>query len=260
MNLRRAVLAALPVAAVALSVPLVAPAPAFAAESVSVQLQELGKSGAKGSATLTAMDNGDLKIVLKSTGMTPNAPHAQHLHGSAGGMDFHCPTLAEDKNGNGYVSVEEGLPMYGDIFVSLTTTGDTTKTSGLAVDRFPSADAGGNLSYERTIPAAQLPAGTLEHLKNLHIVQHGIDANSNGQYDVEALGESTFAKSLGVPNIPEEATDVATCGMVAGAAAGSVPAGGVETGDGSSLRTGDTQPVLIYSIGGSAVVGALAFG
>lgn len=258
MNLKRAARAVLPIAAVALAVPFVTPASAFAAESVSVDLQELGKSGAKGSATLTPMSNGDLKIVLKSTGMTPNSPHAQHLHGSAGGMDFHCPTLADDKNGNGYLSVEEGLPMYGDIFVSLTTSGDTTKASGLAVDRFPTADAKGNLSYERTIPAAQLPAGTIAHIKDLHIVQHGIDANNNGKYDLEALGESTFAKSLGVPNIPEEATDVATCGMVAGAAAGSIPAGGVETGDGSSLRQQQMDPAMIYSIGGTAVAGTLA--
>ena len=258
MNLKRVAFAALPVAVVALAVPFVAPAPVFAAESVSVDLQEMGTNGAKGSATLTPMANGDLKIALKSTGMTPNSPHAQHLHGSASGMDFHCPTIADDKNGNGYLSVEEGLPMYGDIFVSLTTTGDTTKASGLAVDRFPTADAQGNLSYERTIPAAQLPAGTIAHLMDLHIVQHGIDANKNGKYDLEALGESTFAKSIGVAGIPEEATDVATCGMVAGAAAGSVPAGGVNTGDGSSLQQNDMNPAMIYSVGGAAVIGSLA--
>ena len=34
---------------------------------------------------------------------------------------------------------------------------------------------------------------------------------------VEALGVSTFAESLGVANIPEEATDPATCGVVQGA-------------------------------------------
>ncbi|WP_433605300.1 hypothetical protein ACQP2P_26950 [Dactylosporangium sp. CA-139114] len=258
MNLRRAAVAALPIAAIALSVPLVAPAPVFAAESVSVDLQEMGHAGAKGSATLTPMANGDLKIAIKSTGMTPNSPHAQHLHGSAAGVDFHCPTMAADTNHNGYLSVEEGLPMYGDIFVSLTTTGDTTKASGLAVDRFPTADANGNLSYERTIPAAQLPAGTIAHLMDLHIVQHGIDANHNGKYDLDGLGESTFAKSLGVPNIPEEATDVATCGMVAGAAAGSVPAGGVNTGDGSTLQPNRIDPATIYAVGGTVVGGALA--
>ncbi|WP_426512282.1 hypothetical protein ACPPVO_17615 [Dactylosporangium sp. McL0621] len=172
-------------------------------------------------------------------------------------MDFHCPDKSADTNHNGYVSTEEGLPMYGDIFISLTTTGDTTKASGLAVDRMPAADARGELTYERTIPAAELPAGNIAHLHDLHIVQHGIDANRNGKYDLDALSESTFAKSLGVPNIPEEATDPATCGMVSGAAAGSVPAGGVNTGDGSTLGGGPVSAPVIYSVGGAALAGVL---
>jgi hypothetical protein len=47
---------------------------------------------------------------------------------------------------------------------------------------------------------------------------------------VEALGVSTFADSLGVPNIPEEATDPASCGVVQGAGMAGRPRGGVETG------------------------------
>ncbi|SBT65810.1 hypothetical protein GA0070622_2822 [Micromonospora sediminicola] len=247
MRLSRALLA-LPVAALALSVPGVA----HADESVQVRLQDLNETGATGTATLTATDGGDLQVMIRSTGMTPNSPHAQHVHGAVNGMDFHCPDKSADADGNGYVSTEEGLKMYGDIFISLTTTGDTTRASGLAVDRMPKADARGNLSYERTIPAAELPAGTIEHLKDLHLVQHGIDANKNGAYDMEALGESTFAKSVGVNGIPAEATDPATCGMVSGAAAGSVPAGGVATGDGS---TSGGAPVM-WSVGALALLGA----
>jgi hypothetical protein len=75
-----------------------------------------------------------------------------------------------------------------------------------------------------------IPDGLLEHLSSLHVVQHGIDVNNNGKYDVEALGVSTFAQSLGVPNIPEEATDPASCGVVQGAGMSGKPKGGVETG------------------------------
>ena len=92
------------------------------------------------------MDGGDLKVMLRSTGLTPNSPHAQHLHGATIGMDFHCPDMSADANGNGYVSTEEGLQMYGDIFISLTTTGDRQPASGLAIDRMPKADAKGNLA------------------------------------------------------------------------------------------------------------------
>jgi hypothetical protein len=251
VNVRRTLLA-IPAAAVLL---LAVPSAAFADESVQVQLDALNKSGASGTATLTATDAGDLKISIRSQGLVPNSPHAQHLHGATDGTDFHCPDMSADSDGNGFVSTEEGLPMYGDIFISLTTKGDTAKTSGLAVDRMPTADADGNVSYDRTIPAADLPEGTLEHLKDLHVVQHGIDANNNDKYDLEGLGESTLAKSAGLEGIPQEATDPATCGMISGAAAGSVPVGGVDTGDGST-RNNSTP---MYAIGGIALLGALGF-
>ncbi|AEV84369.1 hypothetical protein ACWT_3346 [Actinoplanes sp. SE50] len=248
MKLPRALLA-VPAAAVVL---LAVPSAAFADESVHVKLDPLNHSGASGTAILTAMADGDLKISIRSIGLVPNSPHAQHLHGSTEGMDFHCPDMSADSDGNGYVSTEEGMPDYGNIFISLTTKGDTSPKSGLAVDRMPVADAKGNLSYDRTIPAADLPAGTIEHLKDLHVVEHGIDANRNGKYDMDGLGESTLAKSAGLSGIPEEATDPAVCGMVSGAAVGSVPVGGVATGDGSTRH--DSIP--LYALGGIALFGA----
>jgi len=253
MRLRR-VLLALPAAAAALL--LATPTAALADESVQVKLLPLNHSGATGTATLTAMDNGDLKVSIRSSGLVPNSPHAQHLHGSTMGMDFHCPDMSADTNHNGYVSTEEGMPIYGDIFISLTTKGDTSAASGLAVDRFPTADANGNLRYDRTIAAADLPKGTIAHLKDLHIVQHGIDADHNGKYDIAALGESTLAKSAGLSGIPEEATDPALCGMVSGAAAGSVPVGGVATGDGSTRH----DSAIWLAAGGSALLAAIGMG
>ena len=68
------------------------------------------------------------------------------------------------------------------------------------------ADDSGTLAYERTIPADMLPEGTLEQLANLHIVQHGIDVNDNGMYDLDGLGESPLASSLGLDGVPAEAT------------------------------------------------------
>ncbi|GAA0571666.1 hypothetical protein GCM10010172_65170 [Paractinoplanes ferrugineus] len=249
MTFRRALLTA-PVVATLL---LATPTAALADESVQVKLLELNHSGASGTATLTATDRGDLRISIRSRGLVPNSPHAQHLHGSTAGMDFHCPDMSADRDGNGYVSTEEGMPVYGDIFVSLTTAGDTAKASGLAVDRMPVADASGNLRYDRTIAAADLPPGTVEHLKDLHIVQHGVDADGNGKYDMAGLGESTLAKSAGLTGIPEEATDPALCGMVSGAAAGSVPVGGVATGDGSTRD----RAAVWYGTGGLALLAAL---
>ena len=185
--------------------------------------------------------------------MTPNSPHAQHVHGSTNGMDFHCPDKSADADGNGFVSTEEGLTMYGDIFISLTTTGDTTKASGLAVDRMPMADAQGNLSYDRTIPAADLPTGTIAHLKDLHLVQHGIDANDNGKYDMEG------ARRVDVRHVRRRQRHPR-----GGHRPGDVrhghrrrrrfrAAGGVATGDGSTRRR---PPPWLYGRWGLALLGA----
>jgi cytochrome oxidase assembly protein ShyY1 len=67
------------------------------------------------------------------------------------------------------------------------------------------------------------------------------------------LGESTLAESAGLSGIPEEATDPALCGMVSGAAAGSVPVGGPATGDGSTRHAAATW----YGLGGLALLAAL---
>lgn len=188
-------------------------------------------SGSSSKAELT-VDGDKLTVKIDGTGFVPNSPHAQHFHGSFDeDEDYTCPTPADDKDGDGQVTTEEGVPTYGDIVISLTTEGDTSPDSGLEIDRMPTADADGNLSYERTI---SLPEGSGEKLKNLHIVQHGLDANGNGEFDLDALGESSLAKSAGLDDIPEEATNPATCGTVSGASAGAAPTGGVDTGGGST--------------------------
>ncbi|MET9275956.1 hypothetical protein [Kribbella sp. NPDC003557] len=206
----------------------------------------MNDSGSHATATLTALDNGSLRVKITGSGFTPNSPHAQHIHGASGSHAFMCPGPGADKNGDGQVATEEGLAQYGDVFVSLTTKGDTSKASGLAVDRMPVADTDGNLDYERTIPAAQLPKGTVDSLQHLHIVQHGLDANGNDKYDLAALGESVFAKSLGVKGIPEEATNPATCGEV-------MPSGAVETGGAS---TDGIEQAGLLAFGGIALLGA----
>ena len=162
---------------------------------------------------------------IEAKGLVPGQPHAQHIHGSTDGHDFHCPDAGADKNGDGIVTTAEGLPAYGDINISLTTKGDTSKKSGLDVKRMPVAKKDGTLSYSRTITVSQDVA---DHIKDLHVVQHGIDPNSNGKYDF-GKGKSELD-----PKLPQEATAPADCGMVKGAAVGSMPVGGVETGTGST--------------------------
>ena len=117
-----------------------------------------------------------------------------------------CPGPAADADGDGYVTTVEGVPFYGGVVASLTTTGDTSAGSALALDRFPVADASGHLSYQRTYrpdEATYAAAGMVQ------VVVHGIDLNGNGMYDFDA-GPSSLT-----PAAPLEATIPALCGGIA---------------------------------------------
>ncbi len=237
----RTSLAALAVAAA----PLAFAAPAQA-DTMNFNLDQLNNSGASAQATITTNDDGSMTVDITGTGFTPNMPHAQHIHGSAESRNFFCPSPDTDDDGDGQIGTEEAIKEYGGVMVALTTKGDASADSGLAVDRMPVADANGNLNYSRTIPAGMIPEGIVENVENLHIVQHGLDVNGNDKYDLEALGESVFAASLGVKGIPEEATNPATCGEVA-------PTGAVETGAGSTQGV-EASPLL--ALGGLSLAGA----
>jgi hypothetical protein len=240
---RTAHLAALAALPAALTLGLASPASAAEGDTHQIDLHQLSDSGASGTAFLS-LEGDQLTVKIEGQGYTPNAPHAQHIHGSTEGKDFRCPTAEADKDGDGIVSTVEGIPSYGDIMISLTTKGDTSKDSGLAVDRMPKADENGDLSYERTIEVSDDVA---EHIKDLHVVQHGLDANDNGKYDAEA------GKSQLDPKLPLEATAPSTCGMVKGAAIGSMPEGGVETG---GEGTGGVESPGLLAAGGAGLIGA----
>ncbi|MBW1598218.1 hypothetical protein [Streptomyces sp. JJ38] len=242
---RIAAFAALPAALV-----LGASVPASAAEDQAYQidLETLNDSGASGTA-LVSLEGTELTVKIRANGLVPNAPHAQHIHGSTQGRDFHCPEPDADQDGDGIVSTAEGVPDYGDVNISLTTEGDTSKESGLAVDRFPKADQDGNLSYERTITVSQDVA---DHFRDLHLVQHGIDVNGNGKYDGEA-GKSSLDEKL-----PLEATAPANCGMVKGASIGEMPEGGVETGTGPGADAGRNGSETVLAMGGAGLLAAAA--
>ncbi|HEX5532824.1 MAG TPA: hypothetical protein VFX33_03690 [Actinomycetales bacterium] len=208
--------------------------PGWADTTVTAKLKESNHSGVTGTASLTATDDGGLRVVIHARGLVPGIPHAQHIHGSTGGGHYMCPSAADDTNGDGLLTNEEAAGEYGNVFFALTTRGDTSPKSGLALNRMPVADASGHLDYQRTFSADELPKGLLEHLSQSHVVQHGIDVNHNGRYDMAGAGVSTFAQNLGLNGVPEEATDPASCGVVTGAMAPMSPHGGVETGGGSS--------------------------
>ncbi|QWB28065.1 hypothetical protein KJK29_00895 [Streptomyces koelreuteriae] len=246
---RLTVLAALPAAAL---LTLVGSSPVFAESDTpafQLDLEQLNDSGAKGTA-LVSLRGDEMTVWIKSEGMVPGQPSAQHLHGSTDGHDFVCPDGSADTNKDGILNNTEATVHYGDINIALTVSGDTdAATSGLAVDRMPVADEEGKIAYKRTIKVGQ---DVVEKIKDLHIVQHGIDPNGNGEYDFEGAGKSELD-----PKLPQEATAPTNCGEVKGAAVGSVPVGGIETGSGaeqSSMSPGMT--VGVAGAASAAVAGA----
>lgn len=222
-----------------LAVALMFPAAALAHSTTMVQadLDPLNDSGASGTAMVEVSGN-TATVTIESSGLLDGSPHAQHIHGMEQAIS-ECPTLSADKDGDGLVNTVEGQPAYGPILVSLTTEGDTSPDSGLAVERFP---ATGDISFSRTI---EVPAEVAENIEDFAIVQHGVDVNGSGQYDGDAKSELD-------PSLPLEATLPANCGALE-----MMPAGGVDTGAGGTATDSDsTAPLMIVALGGIALAGA----
>jgi hypothetical protein len=173
-------------------------------EHFKADLKPLNSSGAEGHAILEKEGTKKLETEINSHGLAAKLPHAQHIHGFKKAVS-ECPTLAASGRDN-LITTAEGLPSYGPIQVSLTTKGDTSPNSALAVDRFPVANAKGSVEYERTF---SVPSNVAKNLGKKVIVQHGVDLNDNGRYDFKAAGKSELD-----PSLPQEATIPATCGVI----------------------------------------------
>jgi hypothetical protein len=216
--------------------------------SYQADLGALNQSGVSGTGMVTL--NGDsATVMIEASGLLAGSPHAQHFHIGAQGA---CPTDDDDENGDGFVSVTEGAPYYGAIGTSLTTEGDTSPDSGLAIDRFPTADDG-TISYERTFDItkdvqAAFAAGTAV------LVVHGVDKDGSGAYDGDVMSDLD-------PSLPMEATAPAACGPLTMAQMGTAPGGGAETGAGgtSGIEQQAAIGVGVLALTGAAAAGALAY-
>src|ERR687890_2216681 len=143
-------------------------------DDFKADLKSLNRSGAEGHAMLEKEGSKKIETEIHTKGLAPKLPHAQHIHGFKKAVS-ECPTLAASGNDN-LITTVEGVPSYGPIQVSLTTTGDTSPKSALAVDRFPVANAKGTVEYERTI---SVPSNVAKNFGEKAIVQHGVDLNNN---------------------------------------------------------------------------------
>lgn len=164
--------------------------------------EALNSSGVTGWAKIHTKGK-HIKVEYRANGLAANLPHAAHIHHDEQAR-HECPTIQDDTNGDFRLNVVEGLPAYGGIARSLTTRGDTSPASALAVDRFPTA-GGGKVRYHRHLGADHDLAKAVRRGEAV-IVLHGVDYNGNGEYDLDSAGASELDESL-----PAEATDPAAC-------------------------------------------------
>ena len=121
--------------------------------------------------------NGNMLTVTEhATGLEPNMPHPQHIHGLLGAdaPNTMLATPADDTDHDGYIELAEGQKSYGPILLSLTSP------PGGALSDFPTAP-GGVIDFKQTYDLADssiFPAGftasDLFPLTDREIVIHGL--------------------------------------------------------------------------------------
>ena len=137
-------------------------------------------SNVRGEAHIKMRGN-RVRVMVEARGLSPKLPHAMHIHGKDAGELAFCPGAErrDDLVDDDLIETVEGVPDYGPVQVSLTTRGDTSEKSVLALDRFPVARRNGKLQYERTF---SIPRAVAERLREKHIVIHGEDLDRDGKY------------------------------------------------------------------------------
>jgi hypothetical protein len=173
---------------------------------LDASLHALNNSGGHGHADVTFRGQ-KAHVHIEAGHLAKGLPHAQHLHFGAEAR-HECPSVFDDSNNDHRLNVAEGVPAYGPVKKSLTTRGDTSDRSALAIDRFPTTP-NGRENYSRTINfSSRAVAKAIKSGKGV-IVIHGVDYNGNGKYDFRGAGRSELD-----PNLPAEATDPALCGVL----------------------------------------------
>ena len=253
MNKKMRLLAvpALALGALALST---GPAAAHGDDSWSSQatLNTLNNSGTTGQA-MVEVHGTEAMVTVNVTGaaetfMDGPFPHAQHIHIAAQGV---CPGPEADTDGDGVVNTTEGHPYYGHIGTSLTTQGDTSPDSALAVERFP---GGSSYSYERTLELSPETAASLKDGSAV-VVVHGVDPALMPEAAAQKMSDLD-------PSLPAAATLPAACGTLVGSQMAAMPEGGAATGvdSASSARsatgtaTGIAAGAGLLALAGTAIV------
>ena len=125
-------------------------------------------NGSKSAALATFEVLGNtLKATVIGAKFTPNQVHQQHIHGLDNGDNSTCPPMEADENGDGLITMEEGLPYYGGVKLALDNEDGS----------FPTTNGQGVYIYQRTFDITGMDFSW----EDLSLVVHGL--NVDGTYE-----------------------------------------------------------------------------
>lgn len=205
---------------------LLAPGNAWAAPIYyTADLTPLNNSGVFAHFELV-LDGNMLTVTERATGLEPNMPHPQHIHGQLGANapNTRLATPANDTDRDGFVELAEGQTTYGPILLDLTSP------PGGAVANFPTAP-GGVINFKQTydlsdssIFPAGINASDLFPLTLREIVIHGmtvpagVGAGTPGEVDGTGGYKATLPVADGLiqaQSVPEPSSiALATVGLL----------------------------------------------
>lgn len=172
--------------------------------AANAELSELNDSDVEGDAAIVVEDL-SMTVTLSAQNTSGSLPHAMHIHFEPGTPST-CPDDEFDEDDDGFLTTAEGVPAYGPVQVALTTDGDFSADSALELGRFPSSDADGRLTFDRTFDIDQATFDAMAETMQVAVVIHGADLDDSAEYDGDA--ESSLD-----PDLPLEATLPVACGI-----------------------------------------------
>lgn len=194
----------------------------------------LSGSGVSGTVLLDLADDlRTLTVTTNATGLEPNQNHVQHIHGLFGSSgeiaDSMSPTIADDVDGDGFVELGEGFPLYGPIILPLATinTPDGNASVTTTYDLSDPTIFGVNRATGQPFTAADLmPLTFREVVIHGRTVAAGIGSDTPGEVDGTggylavlpvAAGEIVAADDAA--SVPEPGTNAALAlmGLAGGA-------------------------------------------
>lgn len=118
-------------------------------------LHSVNNSGVTGRVIFKYREGGKFLVHIDAKGLVSGKEHPQHIHSKA-----ECPP-ASATGEDGLLSLPEGLPFYGEIFIPLDDQLIQLKPAGSG--NFPIANPAGIISYLETVELDVLNAAVGEH-------------------------------------------------------------------------------------------------